>query len=210
MKKDLVLPDRLVQKYQPVIMAPKESEVAPCPVNSMRFIMGEEGLYLDTRTKWGALTVGLWQSPVLLPYGPIREHDSFQDRLPDVTHLIAGHMLDEIVRYAGDGLEWFGVITWDGTQSIYTSTAFDATRDSLNYGLTIPQGQSLIAEVHSHGLGAPGFSSVDDQDDLNGIKLSVVIGQCHPDRDSYPIVWRYCVNRFLFNENKGELCRPIK
>lgn len=205
-----VLPDSLVQKYRPVVMVPRQVALDPCPAGDMRFLMAEDGLYLDARTPWGVLTMRLWQSPVPLPYGPVETVDTFQDMMPSITRIIATQMIPHMVENASAGEEWFGTVTWDGKKPVYSPMPFTATKSSIQYTLALPHGHSLMAEVHSHGLGYPGFSPTDDHDDLNGIKISAVVGKCIPDADTYPATWRYCVERFTFNESKGEICRKKK
>jgi PRTRC genetic system protein A len=170
--------DESIQKERPTIMVPQHEELPPCPVRKVRFLMGKQGLYLETVMPFGHLIRQLWESPRTLPYGDVEEVDTFQTALQDIFH--AGLFLQaqkDAALYARNGKEWIGHVFYDQAHDgyVYAMPAFSSDAISVEYDAR-KHGLSLAVDIHSHGTLPTGFSSDDDKDDKGGVRIAIVLG----------------------------------
>lgn len=203
--------DRTLQTLFPTIMVPKKSELIPCKEGQTRLLIASDGLYLETRCSWGGLVRKLWDCPRQLPplpYGNIEERDDFLPILHKyVMPLFQEHMLEEAASYADSRKEWAGFIVWDSTAFVPLKLPYESTdvtvkfRDSVENHFT--PGHSIVADIHSHHVMAPRFSSLDDISDRGRVKIAVVVGNYRRTEGGPLFDWtaRYCVEGFFFQDN---------
>lgn len=211
---DLSRWDMEKQKRFPTIMVPQRSELPACAVGQSRLLMAGDGLYLETKREWGGLVRKLWNCLRwhALPYGAVEERDEFVFVLHEkVMPIVSGLMVPEAARYAQQGKEWAGFVVWDGSDFAPWMEDFDATRlsvDFLTHGAAnLPEGMSLVADIHSHGQLPPRFSRDDNASDKGRVKISIVLGN-HRTEDGQPFFdWtaRYCVEGFFFERATEEV-----
>jgi PRTRC genetic system protein A len=194
--------DRVLQKEFPVVMTPRHEPVESCGLGKMRLLMGQEGLYLETRQAWGAFTKRVWKSPRILPYGGVEEQDGFVPILTQMIPLIQDEMVPEAAANADRGLEWFGLIVWSeeaGFRYMRVDCGNTETPVSVDYEYSLPKGVHVVADVHSHGKYETYFSEVDDIDE-KGARIYIVLGDYDPGKaDPFRMRVRYGVYGFMFD-----------
>ena len=201
--------DIMHQTRWPTIMVPRKSVLPDCKVDGKRFLMASDGLYLETRREWGGLVKRLWQLPkrfATLPYGEVQEKDDFRTVLyENVIPIISEVMVPKAAEYAEQNKEWAGFVVWDGAEFLPWDEEFKATGGSAKFvthgAWNLPEGLTLVADVHTHGRGTPFFSSLDNDSDRGKTKISVVLGNYKVKGDEPAFDWkaRYCVEGFFFN-----------
>ena len=165
--------DRILQNLFPTVMVPVYTELSEIQSGSVRFLMAQNGLWLEGKAPWGHFRYPLWISPRPLPYGKIKP----------VTLLSGGPVPPELIEIcreeasekAGQGKEWAGWIVWS-QRSGYQYLPLKILEES---GISVryrrpelPEGTYLLMDLHSHPFDLPTFSHTDDQDDLGGIHYS--------------------------------------
>ena len=210
---DLTKWDAVKQSLCPTLMVPQKSELPECKSGQTRFLMAADGLYLETRTEWGGLVRKLWDCPRLipLPYGKVEEKDDFIVVLHDkVMPIVSGVMIPEAAKYAEQGKEWAGFVVWNGSDFVPWTEEFNATASAVDFlsqgAANLPEGLSLVADIHSHWKGSPFFSKDDNASDNGRIKIAVVLGNYRV-KDNKPVFdWkaRYCVEGFFFSGATAE------
>jgi PRTRC genetic system protein A len=175
----------------------------------MRFLMGADGLYLETQQHWGSLVKLLWHSTRKfspLPYGKVEEHDEFLTVMGEhVMPIVSEVMIPAAARAAEEDGEWAGFVVWDGSEFLPWEEEFKATVGSVEFlshgAANLPAGMSLVADIHSHGRIPPFFSGDDNLSDKGRVKISIVLGNYRIEEDKPIFDWiaRYCVNGFFFS-----------
>ena len=172
--------DLILQKQLPTVMVPRYEELIPCELRRSRFLMGADGLYIETRQPYGVFRGRLWRSPRRLPYGPIGERDDFTPILKNdtVRAIIRDIVVPEAQECARSDREWAGWIVWNKDAGyVYLPLEFHASVARVEFTRPdLPEGTFLVIDIHSHGRISPFFSSVDNRDDAGGVRLAVVIG----------------------------------
>ena len=195
--------DRILQRHFPTVMVPQYEDLLPCEEGKSRLLTAHDGLYFDTNLPWGGLTKRLFTSPIPLPYGTVSEKNSMDISARKVLSFIALHMFDDIFSYAANDLEWFGAVAWDGSGPVLVAPEFYSSSCAVEYSYeTVPVDIPIVADIHSHGCGEAFFSTKDNADDAMGMKMAFVVGQCCREDRSATVVWRYCINRFIFEGGK--------
>lgn len=191
-------------------MVPQRSELPPCNTGQTRLLMAADDCYLETLTPWGHLVKLIMPNPrkVSLPYGRVEEIDSFTDVLTSrVMPIVTGHMLTEAARYAEEEKEWAGFVVLNGNSFIPWHDDFKATGGSVKFttdtAANLPEGYSLVADIHSHGSIRPFFSPADNKSDLGKIKISVVLGN-YRNEGTPKFDWkaRFCVQGFFIEDEE--------
>lgn len=195
--------DELIQKHFPTVMVPKHGELESCGLRQTRLLMGQGGLYIETRQPWGHLIEKLWESPRPLPYGKVDEVDTFEDAFSECLDHLRG-LLPEAEGYAADDLEWAAWIIHDEHDGNFTPVRLrDLYRSAVRIRSNLPvlnYDQSLVVDVHSHGRLAPGFSATDDEDDKGGVRICVVLGD-YGGPGTFRAEARYAVEGFFFRRD---------
>lgn len=207
MKTELSQFDIVRQRLFPTVMVPTRSELSPCKVDQTRMLMANDGLYLESRKKWGSLIKKLWNNPrgVVFPYGSVAEQDDFITVLHEnVMPIISGIMVPKAARLAERGKEWAGFVVWDGHTFIPWAEEMKVTQTSVKFSShgvkDLPEGMHLVADIHSHHTMEPFFSSLDNYSDVGGVKISVVLGNYRMETGNPKFDWkaRYAVEGFFF------------
>ena len=207
--------DILLQLRMPTVMAPRFEPLEPCPMGMTRLLMAEAGLYLESAQPWGVFREIIWESPRLLPYGPVEPQDGFAAALrksfPEWRDIVPA-----ATRAAEVDKEWAGWIVWREDRGFfYWPVGHKATPVSADYDEKLPDGTCLVADIHSHGRLDAYFSENDDQDDAlggstvtaEGVKMSIILGKY--DRSSpFPfreVALRYVIRGFLYPKDFSEI-----
>ncbi len=206
--------DQIIQKHMPVVIVPTYGELDALETGKTRFLMGKDGLYLETKQPWGSLIKKLWHSPRYLPYGWVLEKDEFAEVLTEAKEIIMDKIVPLAAKYAREGKEYAGFIAWHPSGYEYVPVEFTSTAASVKYKApTAASGAHIAIDVHSHGQIRPFFSQPDDADDVGGVKICVVLGNYRRKNgsDMFDAVVRYSVEGFHFyhmplekNEEDGD------
>ncbi len=199
--------DAILHTQLPTVMVPRYEELAPCDLAKSRFLMGAHGLYIETRQPYGVFRGRLWASPRRLPYGAVEEKDDLTPMLKDETvrTIIRDSVVPGAQKYAESDREWAGWIVWNKDAGYsYAPLDFKAHAGSVEFiRPDLPDGTSLVVDIHSHGTIPPFFSPVDNRDDAGGVRLCVVIGGYSQDA-GFTFRSRVIVEGFFFDRGEDE------
>lgn len=181
--------DRLTQRQVPALMMPRHSNFAPLEHNGHRFIVAEDGLWIEVRRPWLWLVWPVASSSMKLPYG-----EALADEM-DIAFELDGAAFQQLLeRFSVEAKEvlpaehaaWF---VWDEERE--TLEYQPLLTDSASAGgikfhrPALPDHKHLAVDVHSHGAMAPFFSGTDDEDDAGEVKLSYVLGHVGSDEEEW-------------------------
>lgn len=192
--------DRFQQSLTPVVVVPRFSELAPLIIPGHRYLVAEDGLWLEVRRAWLWARMPLAQTwGTALPFGRV----AGPQELPEIT---AGMEVDARnftpplqaqYTFEGEDLERLQTLfvhdaraslpdefaawgVWNEQTSRLEYRPLVATEASPG-GITfsrprLEDHEHLAVDLHSHGALAAFFSSTDDDDDRGEVKIAVVVG----------------------------------
>ena len=183
--------DVILQKLTPVIAVPRFEDLDPGDhATGHRFLVAEDGLWIEADLPWLYARAPLAISPTALPFGALN---------PEVRLKcgpIPRGLLHEFAKSASEASprEIAAIITWHEVSREFS--LLPVTRDSGNAHVRwerprLPDREHLVVDLHSHGRYEARFSAQDDRDDAGEIKFSVVIGGC--DKLVPQLVARLCL-----------------
>lgn len=187
--------DRALFNAAPVVAVPTHSEFFPLRENGHRFLLAEDGLYLEARRPWLHFIHRLAEhKTVRIPFGAIKPKvelafGTLGTALAQMQEFGA-HAMVEAPTEAAASLIWN-----DETRAWairYPEIIGTATPDHIQYKqVDLGERESIAMDLHSHGNSAAFFSPTDDDDDRGAIKISGVFGGL--DQDSPSVALRLCV-----------------
>lgn len=183
--------DDALQTACPTVMVPKYGNLAPLDKPGQRFLSGCDGLWIEIHRPWLHMT---WpvatQTTFPAPYGAVEKKVELAfGKIP--PELIARFTADARAAFpneCGAWLIWNDLtkeLRYHAMLSLVANPSYlEAQRPDLE------KHESLAVNLHSHGRHAAGFSSTDDRDDRNEVKIAGVIGSLHT--DSPTAAFRIC------------------
>jgi PRTRC genetic system protein A len=189
-----VLKDSLLLSLAPVAVVPKYSTFSPLTHNGHRFLLADDGMYLEVRRPWLYVVHRLaQQTAVTMPFGAIEPCTQLAfGRISQIVPQIqqfAASAIRELPNEHADMLVWNNL---DETLSDLNVSIPLATPGSLTYkSREMEDHESIAVDIHSHGTAPAFFSATDNQDDAGSVKLSVVIGNL--DKVQPSIAVRLCL-----------------
>lgn len=171
--------DVALQSVAPVIMVPRYSDLEPLSQNGHRFLVADDGLWLEVYRPWLYVRKPIaQQKQVAIPYGSLSEVVNI--RCPKIPKALIQQFVD---RAKGQpGIECASWITWSEETDEFRLrqlSEISAGRAHVRvHRPTLEEGEHLVVDLHSHGAFAAGFSQTDNKDDRGEIKISVVVGDC--------------------------------
>lgn len=188
------LKDSLLLSLAPVAVVPKYSAFVPLEDNGHRFLLADDGMYLEVRRPWLYVVHRLAQQmTVAMPFGAIEPctqlaFGRISQIVPQIQRFTAS-AIRELPNEHADMLVWNRI---DETLSDLNVSISRATPGSLTYECRpLDDPESLAVDIHSHGTAPAFFSATDNQDDAGSVKLSVVIGDL--DKVQPSIAVRLCL-----------------
>lgn len=173
--------DAALQAHTPVVAVPRFSDLAPLKKNGHRYLVAEDGLYIEVRRPWLSIVWPVAPSDAPLPFG---EADHVGMRLgfewKELTELMDPFERDARAAMPNEFAAW---ITWKLTEAgghvltyrpLFASAASPGGLDLIRP--TLNEGEHLIADLHSHGSMEAFFSATDDEDDAGEVKYAAVLG----------------------------------
>lgn len=198
--------DEALINATPLVAAPIVGELTPVGMNTYRFVLGANGLFLQARTHVIDVCKQLNQVDCRLPYGKVEEYLRYP--YGNVPAQLIERMKKEAIETAPN--EWAAQIAFSTVRNRYeylTVKSSKQTPVSIQYSdPTHDNSEYLLLDAHSHGhskLSAKGFSSVDDQSDAQGIYIALVLGNCREDGD-VEHRFRLCVHGYFFDLDGGK------
>ncbi len=188
--------DQALLKAAPVAVVPAKSEFFPLQENGHRFLLAGDGLYLEVRRPWLHFIriIAEHHPGVRIPFGRINQ---------TVTLAFGGlgNAIAQMREFADAArqqapAEHAALIAWDNQEKALKLLwpepieAPTATRILYQQPL-LAEHESIAIDLHSHGHGPAGFSSVDDADDAGSVKIAGVFGNL--DQPVPSVAFRLCV-----------------
>jgi PRTRC genetic system protein A len=196
--------DAALAKSFPVVTVPKYGDFEPMAHNGQRLLIAGNGFFLEVRRDWihaiqrCAITLGAVRYP-------------FGDMLP-FSHIAFGHQIPQLMaaflsiaqRHFPD--EVGGVLLYNRTSQCYTlkeCASIAASSASLKYSPpSLSETESIAVDIHSHGRYEARFSSTDDADDIDGVKIAMVVGLV--DTPTPTLCMRLCLSGLLLDMRWSE------
>lgn len=195
--------DRILQGHTPAIMMPRYGTLAPLEKPGHRFIVAEDGVWLEAHRPW--IHVRALLAPAheehRMPFGRIAEDLGYGGRELDAKYAFTNEDMQRVCslflydarRAMPD--EFAAWAVWDERTRRLFYRAMVA-REASPGGITFNRPQledheHLAIDLHSHGTMEAFFSATDDADDRGEIKLSIVAGTLDGERATF--AKRLCV-----------------
>lgn len=181
----------------PTVMVPLLSPLDAPTKMGHRILMASNGVFLEISRVWGYFIRQVGPAlPVPLPYGKCEPATVWKiPRLPlDLITQFKRLACETPDREIGASIIWNEELGYRLTPSI----SLVSTGSHLKYQLpSLAAGDHLIIDCHSHANHPAFFSSEDNNDDRDSVKLSYVVGHCHLDKQSEAL--RLCLKRIYEN-----------
>lgn len=179
--------DKALFASAPTYIQPRVDPLPDLACGAMRYVLAQNGLFLEARTRCIEASVRLADLSALssdvhgLPYGEAREGVRWLQGSLSVQHF---EQLAHAAIHAAPQ-EWAAYVVYDPNQQDYqvqpvhthSVSAGHITQSTLSVDYT----DQLFVHCHSHGYGGSFFSPHDDKADReggDGIYVAVVLGAC--------------------------------
>ena len=187
--------DRALLAAAPVAAVPRHAPFHPLQDNGHRFLLAEDGLYLEVRRPWLHYIHQLAkQTAVAIPYGAIAGKC-------ELDFVSIGSALTQMKEFAAKAkadapIEAAASLLWDHRKKAwridYPDIIGEASASHIQYRQVEPgPDESIAIDLHSHGHLGAFFSGTDDEDDRGAVKISAVFGSL--DTDTPTVAFRLCV-----------------
>lgn len=187
--------DQALLAAAPIAAVPRHAPFHPLQDAGHRFLLAEDGLYLEVRRPWIHFIQRLAEHrAVAIPYGPLKNKcelgfGTIGSALPQLKDFAAGAKVVAPVEAAAALLWNHQERTW---RIEYPETVGEATASRISYRTVEPgPDESLAIDVHSHGHLDAFFSETDNEDDRGSVKISAVFGNMDQPRPT--VAFRLCV-----------------
>lgn len=169
--------DRFLTGEAPTVTVPVDGEFVPLEAQGQRFLVAANGLWVEVCSPWGyVLAPYAVADHARCPYGTLASALRFDfGRFPQ----------DMVERFMDDAAsagncEIAAGIVWNSASrelSYRRPEVVSASAGHVRFRpLALADGETLVADLHSHGHGEPFFSGADDADDAGAIKIAGVCG----------------------------------
>lgn len=185
-KRDVVL-----QRVCPIVAMPKFSPLEPLAQNGERIVMAANGTFLEVRRSWARFVRKIGEVGTVVPFGTLEESTTY------FTTKLPRELLQEFVQWARQDshVEIGANIVWNEVSKqfrLVRSGTVHGTRSSLDYKIPdLDPNEQIVIDCHSHSTGKAFFSSTDNKDDADAVKIAFVVGHCHLPQPS--VKMRLCI-----------------
>lgn len=169
--------DALLQAHVPAVMVPRFTPLQYLGRSGHRYLIAQDGLWLEVRRPWLHLVWPVAPSAAPLPYGGVDERMDFEFEWDAFLSLLTQFYAAAFRALPNEHAAWF---IWDEKdralryRAVFAKSASPGSLELQRPPLA-PH-EHLAVDVHSHGFIRACFSATDDMDDAGEVKLSVVIG----------------------------------
>lgn len=174
--------DTFYQTACPTVPVPIYGKLPAMAASGKRLLVAADGLYLEIKRPWLSAIAKLSDIPtaICVPYGRVTPKIELLCGQPPIE------FLQRFLQQCQDDFpnETAAWITWSAAtrQFCYIVpeiTLATPTRVKINCP-ELDENESLVLDLHSHGLGSAYFSDEDDADDAQGgVRISGVLGRVH-------------------------------
>jgi PRTRC genetic system protein A len=184
--------DALTLANVPLLAVPRFGELLPI-TTSHRLLMAGNGVWLELKREWLHVRTRLATVKVAVPYGDIPSGMlELAPATADITASIRAFTQDA-KQYAP--LEHAALLVFNRITGKTSLCEVDITRRTegrCDYVIPpLGEDECLIGDIHSHGHTRAFFSSRDDRDDADSVKLAIVVGDLN--RDAPSVTGRLCL-----------------
>jgi PRTRC genetic system protein A len=169
--------DAVLQAHVPAVMVPRFSALAPLDRSGHRYLVAEDGLWIEVRRPWLHLLWPIAPSMAPLPYGPLQDALEWAFEWDTFWVLVEQFRKEACRALPNEHAAWF---VWDeqSRRLAYRPViAIDTGPAGIKlYRPQLGAHEHLAVDIHSHGTLTACFSQTDDEDDTGEVKLSVVLG----------------------------------
>ncbi len=190
--------DIALQTLTPSVMVPKFSKLEDMEHPGHRFVVGNNGLWMEVKRLWLDLCVPLaLQSFVRMPYGQVEAKIQFKfGALPIV--FLKQFLTEARKHLPNECAAWFIWNEGDGSMRFEMLEAESASSGSITYHCPVlAEEEHLVADIHSHGTAGAFFSFQDDNDDMTEVKIAAVLGNV--DQETPSMRMRLCANGYFID-----------
>lgn len=186
-RKDLIL-----QKLSGFDAVPMFGEFVALEENKRRYLLTRNGMFLEYKSDWAyCLTeVARFEGTHFAPFGEVTPSMRFENP-GQLVSLIKGFAADNLDNPIEAGV----IVAFDKVTRQYALLEVkvnSATTFSLDYEApALGANQVFVGDIHTHGFGGAGFSSVDNKDDKDAYKLAITLGNLNA--ESITMVSRLCL-----------------
>jgi PRTRC genetic system protein A len=169
--------DVIRQAMTPTVMVPSETPFVTLEEPGHRFLAAKDGLWMEVKTEWLYLRYPIAiQKSVQLPYGPLALSIEFTYGAPPIDLL---QRFQNEAREASPG-QAFAWVTWSQLKgfSYYRLERKPAAGGPEAAFPDLVEGEHLVFNLHSHGVGPAFFSDEDFAFNPNGVFFTGVYGRC--------------------------------
>jgi PRTRC genetic system protein A len=175
--------DAILQSHTPAIMVPRFGEIPPLENNGHRYLVAQDGLWLDVKRPWIEARVpaggdlGEGYDGHRLPFGPIKARVVYMFGATHVQRLQRRFLVDAVAALPNEFAAWgvFDELTYE--LSYRRLIAINAGPAGIEFHRPkLEDHEHLAVDIHSHGTQSDFFSETDDEDDRGEVKLALVAG----------------------------------
>jgi PRTRC genetic system protein A len=192
---ELLQMDMALLAAAPVAAVPRHAPFHALQENGHRFLLAEDGLYLEVRRPWIHYIHQLAaQGAVAIPYGAIQskcelDFGTIGSALAQMREFAAKARADAPIEAAAS-------LLWDHRERSwrieYPDIIGEASESRIKFREVKPgPDESVAIDLHSHGYAGAYFSPTDDEDDRGAVKISAVFGSL--DTATPTVAFRLCV-----------------
>jgi PRTRC genetic system protein A len=201
--------DALLQAHVPAVMVPRYSAITALTGNGHRYLVAQDGLWIEVKRPWLHLLWPIAPSPAPLPYGPLEDAMVFAFDWDAFDALLAQFEAEAIRALPNEHASCFVWDEKDQTLRYRAIIAKSAGPSGIElHRPALAAHEHLAVDVHSHGALGAYFSATDDADDAGEVKLSAVLGNLDSPGDQ-TIAMRLCAQSLFipFADESEAACR---
>ena len=172
--------DRITLEHAPLIAMPRYTNFPPLDRTGHRYIVAQDGLYLEVHRPWLDLVTLVAPSDAPLPYGDIVDDDVVDFKFTDAELEQAVREFTRLARAAlpNECAAWGIWNEHSAALEFWPLQPLQASPGAVSYARPrLPEGLHLAIDFHSHAAAPAFFSPTDDHDDAGAVKLAVVVGE---------------------------------
>lgn len=185
--------DYITQGLVPTLPVPKFGELRPMAGNGHRFLVAEDGLWVEINRPWLRLVWPICPATIVaIPYGSLRRIARFAfPKLP--AELVRDFAADARTALPNEAAGWLAWNAAGGRLDYIPLPPISAGSGHIQFERpALAPHQSLAVDLHSHGSGPAFFSAQDDRDDAGEVKISGVIGSLTAEGGLPTVEFRIC------------------
>lgn len=198
--------DAAIASQSPVLIAPRFGSLPELEPGKHRYLVDRTGLFLEAKTHALSACIKLSESIHPLPFGLCKEYISLKGGL--ISNTIMKAVIKKAV--AVSPLEYACLILYhpkDDTYSVHEPKIFNHGTGFIQYDNTRHDPLCVALDIHTHGVNDAFFSQQDDRDDLSGIHISTVLGECNKGKCAQAVS-RLCIHGRFFTLPEPPFCYP--